>query len=639
MRNYSEVDSIAPTLEENKISPLRKVKLPMFLKKGKTPASGKRSLNGKKIFLFLIPLLLVGYFLAFRPVFASLSVAKQAQEDLRFLKDGLLLQNMDQIKGGGERLQQDVADLKKATKPLVWTRVIPLVGGYYGDLQHFLAAGEHGTTALLEVIDALYPVASDLGFSVEGQELKEVGGQDKISTLLKIFPVLGAKLDSLRPEIEATVTELAAVKPSRYPENFRGLPLRSLVTQAQETGNGIGQSLTDLKTFLNDIPSVMGYGEPKKYLFLFQNDKELRPTGGFWTAYAIFTVEDGKIIEMQSDDMYNLDLDRPLSFYLPAPQVIQDYLKIDYWYVRDANLSPDYPTAVEALFTHLDRLPFPEVDGVMAVDTYFVEDLLGVLGEVSVPGYGESFNRENVVYQLELYSNVWGKNEAGRKNIVGDLMRETINLVFGMPGNKYDDFISTMVTSAQRKHLLLNFNDAPFQTLVLRYGFGGELKAYDGDYLHINDANLAGRKANWWMEESVTKEVKQEGGKWISELTIEYFNNGEYDVEWNTGYRDYVRVYVPQGATLISSDGSLQNVTTAEDLGKTVFAAYIGVQPGEKQTLTFKYELPSQVINGKEYKLLIQKQPGTEGYQYEVKADGKSEKFELSKDQEVVIKL
>lgn len=584
-------------------------------------------------------IVIAGYFFAARPVFSALKIVKQTQDDFRFLKDGFLLQNMDQIKGGGERLQADVLNLKKATGPLAWTRLVPFVGGYYADAQHLLKAAEHGTKALLVTIDALYPIAPTLGFEVAGKQKVDVGGQDKIAALLTAFPVLGAKLDTLKPEIEAAAAEMNQVKPSRFPENFQGTPLRSSITQAQEVTKGLSNSLADLKTFLSSTPQIMGYSAPKKYLFLFQNDKELRPTGGFWTAYAIFTVDKGKIVEMQTDDMYNLDLDRPLSFYFPAPPMVKNYLRIDYWYIRDSNLSPDYPTAVGDLFKHWSRLKLPKVDGVMAVDTHFVESLLGVLGEVNVDGYKEPFTSKNVVYQLELYSNVWGKNVAGRKNIVGDLMREIINIVFGMPGNKYDDFLGMVINEAQRKHLLLNFTEDTFQKLATTYGFGGDLKSYDGDYLHINDANLAGRKANWWMKEQVIKEVAKEGDKWVSTVTVNYHNDGEYNAEWNTGYLDYVRIYVPQGSKLLSSEGSNKNVETSSDLGKTVFDAYMRVQPGEKRTLKIKYELPAEVIKGKEYKLLIQKQPGTEGYLYEVKVGGKTEKFELEKDRELKLKI
>lgn len=584
-------------------------------------------------------IVIAGYFFAARPVFSALKIVKKTQDDFRFLKDGFLLQNMDQIKGGAERLNADVVQMRKAIGPLIWTGVCPFFGSYYHSARHTLTAAEHLSEALLITVDTLYPLAPNLGFEVAGKKKLEVGGQDKIAALLTIFPVLATKIDSLKPELDAAAEDMAQVRPQYFPENLRGIPLRANLFKAQELTKALSESVEDLRTFLGGISKLMGYDSPKKYLFLFQNDKELRPTGGFWTAYAIFTVDKGKIVDMQTDDMYNLDLDRPLSFYFPAPPVVKNYLKIDYWYIRDANLSPDYPTAVEDLFKHWNRLGLPKVDGVVAVDTHFVESLLGVLGEVNVGGYKEPFTNKNVVYQLELYSNVWGKNVAGRKNIVGDLMREIINIVFGMPGNKYDDFLAMVISEAQRKHLLLNFTDEQWQKLATTYGFGGDLKSYGGDYLHINDANLAGRKANWWMKEQVVKEVVKEGDKWVSTVTINYHNDGEYNAEWNTGYLDYVRVYVPQASKLLSSEGSNKNVETLTDLGKTVFDAYMRVQPGEKQTLKIKYELPAEVVKGKEYKLLIQKQPGTEGYQYEVKVGGKTEKFVLEKDREVKLKL
>ena len=57
----------------------------------------------------------------------------------------------------------------------------------------------------------------------------------------------------------------------------------------------------------NDVEIAGGKGERKKYLILFQNDNELRPTGGFLTAYAVVFVENGKVSPEKSDDIYELD--------------------------------------------------------------------------------------------------------------------------------------------------------------------------------------------------------------------------------------------------------------------------------------------------------------------------------------------
>ena len=49
--------------------------------------------------------------------------------------------------------------------------------------------------------------------------------------------------------------------------------------------------ISSAKPLIKILPQVLGDPKEKKYLILFQNDKELRPTGGFITAYAIFSVD------------------------------------------------------------------------------------------------------------------------------------------------------------------------------------------------------------------------------------------------------------------------------------------------------------------------------------------------------------
>lgn len=55
-------------------------------------------------------------------------------------------------------------------------------------------------------------------------------------------------------------------------------------------------------------------------------------------------------------------------------------------------------------------------------------------------------------------------------------------------------------------------------------------------------------------------------------------------------------------------------VDVTHELGKTVFGAFIAIEPQEQRTLTFKYRLSPQVvamINSGNYLLDVEKQPGT----------------------------
>jgi hypothetical protein len=107
------------------------------------------------------------------------------------------------------------------------------------------------------------------------------------------------------------------------------------------------------------------------------------------------------------------------------------------------------------------------------------------------------------------------------------------------------------------------------------------------------------------------------------------YTNTNRAITWRyTRYRDYVRIYVPEGSELISSEGAMAKdlnqtggriipgqVDVMKDLGKTVFGAFWSIEPGQTRELTFTYRLPARVsdplISKGEYQLLLQKQPGS----------------------------
>ena len=72
---------------------------------------------------------------------------------------------------------------------------------------------------------------------------------------------------------------------------------------------------------------------------------------------------------------------------------------------------------------------------------------------------------------------------------------------------------------------------------------------------------------------------------------------------------------------MVSSQGSEVKVTTAEDLGKTVFEGFLTVRPLGTAVYNIKYTLPFKAKNNI-LPLLIQKQPGTDKNEYIIKVNG-----------------
>ena len=71
---------------------------------------------------------------------------------------------------------------------------------------------------------------------------------------------------------------------------------------------------------------------------------------------------------------------------------------------------------------------------------------------------------------------------------------------FSQSSKQYGQLISVVWSEAEQKHAILYLH-APGQNLAEKYNFAGRISESEGDYLHINDANFAGRKANWYITE------------------------------------------------------------------------------------------------------------------------------------------
>jgi hypothetical protein len=164
-----------------------------------------------------------------------------------------------------------------------------------------------------------------------------------------------------------------------------------------------------------------------------------------------------------------------------------------------------------------------------------------------------------------------------------------------------------------------------------------------------NSVLPAGAKSNLYVKHSVTSNTKiASDGTVTRELTIEYRNPhkhsncnmedggglGRGGLCINATLRNWLRVYVPKGSKLVDFKGSEKKVQTYDELGKTVYEGFLGVQPEGKASVKLSYTLPFKIKNADDYALLVQKQPGTVGHDYTILINGKKlNQVQLIKDQ------
>lgn len=580
-------------------------------------------------------------------------------------------QNLVAMKEGLVKLKKSQVNLSRSYKLVSWMRLIPFLGGYVADGGHLIKAAGYGLEAGEIVLAVAEPYADILGFtSADPSVLGESAGngekttQERIDFIVKTIPDLIPQIDSIAGKVSLANTEIAKVNPARYPEKVRGQAVRRILAEAISLSNDAARLVKGLKPMLEEADYLLGLDSARTYLVLFQNDKELRPTGGFMSAYSIMKVEDARFEPVISSDIYNLD--NAYTPTTPAPEPIIKYLKGPYLtnknlQLRDMNWSPDFATSMELFSKEAEDAGIENIDGIISVDTQLLVYLLDAIGEIGVSGFGNfstkiipECNCPQVIYELESFADIEGPvvwdpagtgkiiyappNYDNRKKIIGPLMNSILANALGQPKEKLPNLFEAGFKSLLEKHILFYLFDDKAQEAVRAFDVAGEIEEYQGDYLHINDANLGGRKSNLYVTEEVEQDIDiSSNGSVTKTLTITYKNPEKQDGWLNSVLPNWVRVYVPKGSELIDVSGLEEKVDPYNEFEKTVFAGYFELRPEGVAKVTITYKLPQKVKSV--YNMLIQKQPGKGTPLYTIRVNKRQDEFFLKTDKELKLHI
>lgn len=354
-------------------------------------------------------------------------------------------------------------------------------------------------------------------------------------------------------------------------------------------------------------------GVTRNYLILLQNTAELRPGGGFLGQYANLKVKDGEIVSLIVEDA-NL-LDQRITAKVTPPWPLTKIMQIRKWKFRDSNWSPDFPTnATKAqYFCRLGGCAGGSTfDGVFAVNSQVLDDLIGVTGPITVAGieYTSSNASSKLEEQVEknyLGDDVPAELKQARKNIMKSLAAQLAKQLVSL--NNIPKLAELAQTEMRDKNIMLWFKDANLQSLVASvYWDGAVSQDWSGDYLMVVDANLGALKTDYYIKRSLDYTVDFTGEHPIATMKYTYNHTATHG-DWRTSdYHTYSRTLTPKGSLFL--DRVLTGgVTTTQDFNKTIFGYKVDVIIGDNQTIAIKYQLPDTIVFNN-YELLIQKQSG-----------------------------
>ncbi len=442
--------------------------------------------------------------------------------------------------------------------------------------------------------------------------------------------ILTIYLQRLQPLIAEAADQMAKVDVTALPEEHQ-----DAVRLVMASLPSLRQSIDQFLTFNQTIRLMFGAEQPMRYLLLFQNNAELRPTGGFLGSYAEMTVDNGEIVEMQVPGGGTYDLQGSLDQFVAAPDPLQ--LINARWEFQDGNWFPDFAASAEKLLWFYDHAGGPTVDGVLAVNATFVAGLIDLLGPIDMADYDRTITGDNFLTETQRIVGIEADKTLNKpKQFLSDLTPKLLVKATQADTLSFLALLQKVGTGLAERDIQLYMKDARMQKTIDVLGWSGRVAQTDGDYLMVVDANIGGGKTDMVIDQKIEVEVViADDGSIVNAVTISRTHNGvKGDLFTGVNNVDYQRVYVPEGSILLSVDGdvaapdtSLFEVSTLpleidddlsmitgdirydalsrtlinDEFGKTVFGNWVQTKPGSTSTITYTYRLPF-VIDGVGYR-------------------------------------
>lgn len=310
----------------------------------------------------------VSGFMLFNSAKTVKSQAKETVEIVGGLKDKVTSGDFSTLPDDAKKIDELCSSMKKETSSPVWTMAsfIPVYGG---DIN----AARTMVDALSDVSSgALVPMADNLAQATPGKLFQDgtinvsalQAVADSLSDSSKAFKSANEKIQGIGDTHIAQVTELV----DRAKDGFATL-------------NGAVDAAEKVAPVL---PQMLGAnGQTRNYLLYAMNNVEIRACGGFGGSQGLISVTDGQMSIGEFVPRIGLSEDEAVESVDEEDEAL--FGNHSNLYNSGNTYSPDWPRNSQRVAALWKSQYGQDVDGVVGIDPVFLQYLLGLVGNVSLP--------------------------------------------------------------------------------------------------------------------------------------------------------------------------------------------------------------------------------------------------------------
>jgi hypothetical protein len=389
------------------------------------------------------------------------------------------------------------------------------------------------------------------------------------------------------------------------------------------------------------LPDLLGRTGPRHYFLAFQNNAELRGTGGLIGNWGELVAENGNLRLERFGRLKELN---ERATRLP-PEVLPTGF-VNRWGELGAdsqwqqiNVSPDFPTTARVISAQYEEAGGQAVDGVIAIDPPGLAALLELTGPISVEGWPEPITAENVVHVTlrDAYIRYPVEQDAARIQFLDNLARGVTEAFTTADLGSPVRVASAFGKAVGGGHLMVYLANPDEQRLAVALGAHGQVPPLQGDSLMVVNQNVAANKLDSFLQRNITYNVQLDPSRspaaLSGQISITLENQvpdglpssiiGPYTDAFQPGEnRSYVSVYSPFKTSVVKVDGAPVEAKAQHELGRRVQSTVVSMSPQESRTITLDVEGKLDLSRDGWYRLDLPRQPTLNADSVEIRRNG-----------------
>lgn len=353
------------------------------------------------------------------------------------------------------------------------------------------------------------------------------------------------------------------------------------------------------------LPPMLGASQPRTYALLFQNNAEVRATGGIAGSWAIVRVEHGAVQIVKQGSAG--DVNGHLTGVPVPPDVAAVYTNRPGTFFQDVDMSPSFPTDATLASAMFEQAYGIQVDGVISTDPVALAGLLRATGPVQLP-LGGSLTTSNAVSLLlsQVYKDI--QNPAQEDVFFAQAAYAVFTALSAGQGDARAT-VKALADAAAAGRLTVWSRHPEEEKLLAGTALEGAMPVTEQPDrptigVFLNDGT--GAKLDYYLHEdvAVTPAASCPAGRIAFDVRVTLTSTVPADAAGLPAYvtggakagvslgtmRSQVVVAAPIGGSIVSAttDGVRSSIGTGIEAGRSEGIVFVDLAPGETRTIDVK---------------------------------------------------